>query len=61
LAQTVLQHKQPGDTINIECDLLGKYVEHLLSYGRSGGESSTSTAKSPSKLSAAFLAENGFL
>jgi riboflavin synthase len=55
LKETVLQVKQPGDTLNIECDILGKYVDHLLSQresqpaNRSGG------------LSANFLRENGFM
>ncbi|MBB6674198.1 riboflavin synthase [Cohnella nanjingensis] len=45
LRETALQAKQPGDTINVECDILGKYVDHLLSQrqaqaapaGRGGG------------------------
>ncbi|MDK8179427.1 riboflavin synthase [Paenibacillus sp. UMB4589-SE434] len=63
LAQTALEKKQPGDTVNIECDILGKYVEHLLRYGSGiGGHntSNTSVAK-PSTISTAFLAENGFI
>jgi riboflavin synthase len=27
---TNLQHSRPGDTVNIECDILGKYVVHAL-------------------------------
>lgn len=30
--QTTLHHKKVGDTINIECDLIGKYVEKLIKY-----------------------------
>ncbi|OGX61643.1 MAG: riboflavin synthase subunit alpha, partial [Paenibacillus sp. RIFOXYA1_FULL_44_5] len=30
LAQTVLQVKKPGDQVNMECDVLAKYVEKLL-------------------------------
>lgn len=30
LRETALQRKRPGDTVNIECDVLGKYVDHLL-------------------------------
>lgn len=29
-AQTILQYKSPGDEINIECDLIGKYIENLI-------------------------------
>ncbi|UHA72920.1 riboflavin synthase [Paenibacillus sp. 481] len=38
LVQTALTHKQAGDIVNIECDVLGKYVDHLLRYGRSAAE-----------------------
>ena len=31
-SETALQHKQSGSVINIECDVLGKYVDHLLHY-----------------------------
>ncbi|CAM3569587.1 riboflavin synthase [Marinicrinis lubricantis] len=30
LQQTSLGTKQAGDTVNIECDIIGKYVHHLL-------------------------------
>ncbi len=29
-AQTILLGKKPGDTVNLECDVIGKYVEKLL-------------------------------
>ncbi|MFC4777510.1 riboflavin synthase [Paenibacillus sp. GCM10023252] len=58
LAQTALQYKQPGDTVNLECDVIGKYVDHLLHYTRASD--SKPQAKS-SPLSAAFLTEHGFL
>jgi len=65
LAQTILLHKQPGSSVNIESDLLGKYIERLLFYrdrempeeaARGGGTNARS-----SRLTAEFLAENGFL
>jgi len=37
-AMTTLQHRRPGDTVNIETDIIGKYVERLL--GRDAGEPS---------------------
>lgn len=55
LAQTILQDKRLGDTVNIECDLLGKYVNHLLQFD------SGSTASHKNVLNEAFLSENGFL
>ncbi|MFC0214279.1 riboflavin synthase [Paenibacillus chartarius] len=56
LAETVLQHKHPGDTVNLECDILGKYVERLLNFqkpGAAGGKTG--------RLTQAFLQEHGFM
>ncbi|ANE48013.1 riboflavin synthase subunit alpha [Paenibacillus swuensis] len=61
LAETVLQDKRPGETVNIECDLLGKYVEHLLHFGRAKNMPVDRKAKAQSNLTTAFLADNGFL
>ena len=33
LAKTNLSHKKPGDRVNIEVDILAKYVERLISKG----------------------------
>ena len=33
LAKTNLSHKKPGDAVNIEVDILAKYVERLISKG----------------------------
>lgn len=58
LSQTALQHKLPGEIINIECDIIGKYVDHLLNFK----ELSAPAQKSPaSKLSTDYLAEHGFI
>ncbi|MHA6530854.1 riboflavin synthase [Paenibacillus sp. BAC0078] len=58
LGETVLAHKRPGDRINLECDVLGKYVDHLLNYGsRSGNEEEENS----SRISHDFLAANGFV
>lgn len=56
LGETVLAHKRPGDSINIECDVLGKYVDHLLHYRGAGSEEDSS-----SRISHDFLAANGFV
>lgn len=57
LAETVLDHKGPGDAVNLEGDILGKYVERLLHFRQ--GEAAPSGSKS--RLTAAFLTENGFM
>jgi len=38
LAKTNLSHKKVGDMINIEVDILAKYVERLISKGATRGE-----------------------
>ena len=48
-AQTILLGKKPGDPVNLECDVIGKYVEKLTAPHKTGG------------IGTNFLAENGFL
>lgn len=48
-AQTILLGKKPGDPVNLECDVIGKYVEKLTAPHKTGG------------ISTNFLAANGFL
>ncbi len=54
LAQTVLKTKRTGDSVNLECDILGKYVERLLFFQNQGKEK-------PDSISEQFLAEHGFI
>jgi riboflavin synthase len=56
LAITTLGKMAPGDPVNLEVDLIGKYVEKLLSVKAEGGEGPQSSAINP-----AFLAAHGFL
>lgn len=51
---TTITHKKVGDIVNIECDVIGKYVEHFLLKGdaRSGGKGN---------ITHKFLSEHGFL
>ncbi|PYI54999.1 riboflavin synthase [Paenibacillus flagellatus] len=58
LAQTVLQHKQPGDTVNIEYDLLGKYIDRLLSFR---GGAAEGAAGRGGGLTMEFLSKHGFM
>lgn len=51
LASTTLKDLRPGDRVNIETDLIAKYVERLIEGGRSGG----------GPLDLQFLAKHGFL
>lgn len=50
---TTLLDKSIGDEINIECDVLGKYVEKLLNV--------KNINKEKSKIDSKFLMENGFI
>jgi riboflavin synthase len=58
LAQTVLYDKQPGDKVNIEYDLLGKYIDRLLSFR---GREEDPAGISGGGLTMEFLAKNGFM
>jgi len=49
-ASTTLQFRKPGDDVNIETDILGKYVERLLAGQKEG-----------TGLTLELLAKNGFL
>ena len=51
---TNLSHLQPGDLVNLESDILGKYVERLL------GER-TKSHNHQENISLTFLAENGYV
>lgn len=53
IAVTNLHTKSVGDSVNLECDILGKYVEKLLHH-------STDNSKNESEISQDFLFENGF-
>ncbi|TDF95178.1 riboflavin synthase [Paenibacillus piri] len=61
LAETVLQYKRPGDPVNLETDIIGKYVERLLLWN--AADVTDRRAVHPnggSRLSEAFLKEHGF-
>lgn len=60
LQQTALQYKGPGDTVNIETDVLGKYVDHLLKYG-SRSATGSGAGGQRGGMSASFLADHGFM
>ncbi len=51
-ANTTLLSKKPGDTVNLETDMIGKYVEKLLHF--------QAEEKKESKITMEFLAEHGF-
>jgi len=54
LAVTILGELKAGDRVNIEVDIIGKYVEKLLSV-------QSVSSEPESRINPAFLAEHGFL
>lgn len=48
-AETTLLHRKPGDVVNLECDILAKYIEKMLDRSES------------SDITPHFLAEHGFI
>jgi riboflavin synthase len=54
LAVTTLGELKQGDMVNIEVDIIGKYVEKMLM-------DKPASAEADSKINSAFLAEHGFM
>lgn len=51
--ETILQYKQAGDLVNLECDIIGKYVERMMQFQEK--EEKTSA------VSMDFLKKHGFM
>lgn len=51
--ETTLGFKKTGDSVNLEGDIIGKYIERMMNFRSSQGNDS--------RLSMSFLAEHGFL
>ncbi|MEW6572716.1 MAG: riboflavin synthase [Bacillota bacterium] len=49
MALTTLGFKRPGDTVNLEADIIGKYIEKFF------------RASKPKGIDSSFLAEHGFM
>ncbi|WP_078545962.1 riboflavin synthase [Litchfieldia alkalitelluris] len=52
VSETIIGEKSIGDTVNIECDMLGKYVEQFVSH--------SGTQQRKSSITSSFLVDNGF-
>ncbi len=55
--ETTLGFKDVGDSVNLETDIIGKYVEHMLSWNKKHGQQEQETPA----LDKATLLENGFM
>ncbi len=60
-AETTLLSRKPGDSVNLECDEIGKFVEKLMRCGVVPGSGTAEAQPARSHISMAFLAENGFI
>ncbi|QLE54973.1 riboflavin synthase [Nostoc sp. TCL26-01] len=58
-AETNLRYLVPGSLVNLEGDILGKYVEKFLQPGQR--HTTTTDSNSPGDISPAFLLEHGYL
>lgn len=54
-SESILGNKETGEIVNLECDMIGKYVGHFLM-----SASEQTSNKSVSGLTAKFLEDNGF-
>ena len=59
LELTTLGRKQPGDPVNLEVDVLAKYVERLLGYRRDGPGNPAGTPAAPGAAAGAAGAASG--
>lgn len=51
--ETVLLKKKVGDEVNLECDIVGKYIERFMTFNKN--------IKKTSAIDMKFLTDNGFL
>ena len=58
--ETTLLRRRPGDIVNLENDVVGKYVERLLNFSAGNGEAFGQKAKAGG-IDKNLLSENGFL
>ena len=52
-SETILQYKNSGHIVNLECDIIGKYVEKLMCFGKN-------VSANKNNISMEFLAKCGF-
>lgn len=57
-AMTAMSQKRPGDRVNLEVDILAKYVERMLTWRQA--ESNEANTSNESKVTEAFLRQHGF-
>lgn len=58
--RTTMRHWRPGTAVNMETDIIGKYIRRLFQYGKEG-EDRPAAAPGHSCISRELLRQNGFL
>ena len=58
-SETILQYKSAGDIVNLECDIIGKYVERLMTF-KEDSESGNQGSSKGSNVTLELLARCGF-
>lgn len=59
-SETTLLAKSSGDVVNLENDIIGKYVDRLLHFGNTEEAQPAQSAGKSSRITMDFLAKNGF-
>ena len=60
VSETILKYKREGDIVNLETDIIGKYVEKLICGGKSYSKNLIGESAPQSKITEDFLAKYGF-
>lgn len=60
VSETILKYKREGDIVNLETDIIGKYVEKFICGGKSYSKSLIGESAPHSKITEDFLAKYGF-
>lgn len=61
IEETIIKHYSPGKKVNLEVDVIARYLERLITSGASVNENKPDASSSSGAISKEFLAENGFL
>ncbi|MDD6071934.1 MAG: riboflavin synthase [Clostridiales bacterium] len=60
-ANTTLLTKKAGDIVNLENDIVGKYIDKLMHFGGSENSEESDTKETSGGISMEFLSQNGFV
>ena len=60
-ANTTLLTKKAGDIVNLENDIVGKYIDKLMHFGSSENSEESNTKEESGGVSMEFLSQNGFV